>query len=136
MFSDKRSWATIIAVCLMAGVIGCNGGDSTEATNGGTPENGEGPAGGANGAGGNDTNVDSPAPAKIPETLYTDTVGKTHLVKVGDAMPDAELPDTGGNLHTLSDLYGEKLTIILFWKDRNLYSVDEFEDLEGDVAAP
>ncbi|MEE9602365.1 MAG: TlpA disulfide reductase family protein, partial [Thermoguttaceae bacterium] len=58
------------------------------------------------------------------------------LVKVGDVMPVAELPDVGGGMHSLADLYGEKLTVVFFWKSHKKYAVAEFEDLDGDIVAP
>jgi peroxiredoxin len=134
MLSGKRSWATLIAVCLMAGVIGCNG-DTPETTNGGTPGNDDDPPV-ADDTNNDATSADAPTSPQVPETIYSEMVGKTHVVKVGDTLPAAELPDVGGKLHKLSDLYGEKLTIIFFWKGRNIYSVAEFEDMEGDVALP
>ena len=134
MLSGKQSWATLIAVCLMAGVIGCNG-DTTKTPNDGTPGNDDDPPV-ADGTNNDATSADAPTSPQVPETIYSEMVGKTHVVKVGDTLPAAELPDVGGKLHKLSDLYGENLTIIFFWRGRNLYSVEEFEDMEGDVALP
>ena len=37
------------------------------------------------------------------------------LVKVGDALPNAELPDAAGKIQSLKSLYGERLTVVFCW---------------------
>jgi len=132
MFRGKKAWASITAGCLVVGIVGCKGEDSPK------PPEDEQPAVVEPAANGNpgETVADTPVAVQVPEVQYTETEGKTHLLKVGDIMPDVDLPDAKGDLHKMSSLYGANLTFIVFWKDRNLYSVAEFEDLEGDVAAP
>ena len=71
----------------------------------------------------------------------TEVQQATCLVAVGDAMPVAELPDLAGNAQSLGDLFGEKLTAILFWtRGDSLYSqmaaTAALEDLVKDVAEP
>ncbi len=56
-------------------------------------------------------------------------------------MPEAELPDSAGKLHTLKSLYGRKLTVVCFWtigdstKSR-LVTTRALKDLMKDVAEP
>jgi len=77
-----------------------------------------------------------PPPAKMPEVVMPAELLATCLVKVGDTMPDGELPDLKGKQHKLGALGGEKLTVELFWTSENLYATKALEDLQPDVAEP
>jgi len=77
-----------------------------------------------------------PPPAKMPEVVMPAELLATCLVKVGDTMPDGELPDLEGKKHKLGALRGEKLTVLLFWSSENLYATKALEDLQPDVAEP
>jgi len=77
-----------------------------------------------------------PPPAKMPEVVMPEELLATCLVKVGDAMPEGELPDLEGKKHKLTALVGEKLTVVLFWSSENLYARKALEDLQPDVAEP
>jgi len=78
-----------------------------------------------------------PAPApEVPAVEMTDVLAATCLVKVGDTMPEAELPALDGAVAPLRGEYGRKLTIILFWTGTSIYAVAELEDLTEDVAMP
>jgi len=77
-----------------------------------------------------------PPPAKMPEVVMPEELLATCLVKVGDAMPEGELPDLEGKKHKLTALGGEKLTVVLFWTGENPYATKALEDLQPDVAEP
>jgi peroxiredoxin len=135
MCSGKQFWAALVAICLAVTVIGCDNGDKPVEGNG--QENGQKPPlGSQDNTNGNNTDVELPATPEMPKVILTGTHSDSCLVKVGDVMPVAELPDVGGGMHSLADLYGEKLTVVFFWKRSKLYAVAEFEDLDGDIAAP
>ena len=74
--------------------------------------------------------------AAIPQVELTDKDAAACLVKVGDAMPDAELPDLAGKTQPLKALYGQKLTVVVFWTAESVYGVAELQDLARDVAGP
>lgn len=82
-----------------------------------------------------------PPPPTVPEVHLTDALRETCLVSVGDAMPTAELAGLNGDARPLGELFGEKLTVILFWnRGDSLYSqmaaTSTLEDLQKDVAEP
>jgi peroxiredoxin len=57
-------------------------------------------------------------------------------VKVGDTMPEMELPDLDGTPTPLAKLYGEKLTVVVFWSGNSAPAREELADLGPDVAVP
>jgi len=59
--------------------------------------------------------VKPPAPLSIPNVVLSEELRATCLVGVGDVFPTAQLPDLNGNLKTLNEQYGPKLTVICFW---------------------
>ncbi len=79
---------------------------------------------------------ETPPPAKMPTVVMPEDLLATCLVKVGDAMPEGELPDLEGKKHKLSALGAGKLTVVLFWTSENLYAKKALEDLQPDVAEP
>jgi len=81
--------------------------------------------------------VPDPPPApKMPEVKMPDKLLQTCLVKVGDAMPEAELADLPGKPHSLRSLAGKNLTVVLFWSSDNMYAVQAVEYVQLDVAEP
>jgi peroxiredoxin len=70
----------------------------------------------------------------MPPVLMTDREAKTCQVKVGDTLPDVRLPTLDGNEEMLKDLYGQRLTVVLFWKATQPYAVEELGDLQHLVA--
>jgi len=80
-----------------------------------------------------------PIPDAPPEALHEPVVhlsdghDKTCLVKVGDHMPKVSLPDLNGDEQTLVDLYGEKLTVVVFWNSTNVYGAEQFMRLNVDT---
>jgi peroxiredoxin len=75
-------------------------------------------------------------PPKIPDVIMTEALAATCKVKVGDPMPQVELPDLDGKTHRLKELYGQKLTVVLFWNAENPYALQELGDLQLDVFVP
>ncbi len=120
MCRHRQCWILIVAVVLAAAYGGCrngeDGGDPGQSngqsgTNGsekGTPNNGPPKAG-------NDPKEPPPKPT-MPTVVMTEEHLKACLVRVGDTMPDAELPDLDGKAHPLAGLRGSKLTVICLWK--------------------
>lgn len=54
-------------------------------------------------------------------------------VKVGDSLPEVELPKTSGGNARLSSLYGKAATVVVFWKGDRQMALDELADLGPDV---
>jgi len=82
-----------------------------------------------------------PPPSAVPEVLLTEQLLETCLKKVGDSMPEVELPDLEGDMHSLADLYGEKLTVLFFWTTGDSMFADQaainkLESLQVDIAEP
>jgi peroxiredoxin Q/BCP len=79
--------------------------------------------------------VEEPPPKPtIPQVGLSAELLATCVVKVGDRMPDAELPDPDGKPQSIASLKGKKLTVVFFWTADNPYSLGEVEDLNEDVA--
>jgi peroxiredoxin len=85
----------------------------------------------------------APPPSTIPKVVLSDALRARCLVKVGDTMPGAELPDPAGNMHALGSLYGQKLTVVCLWAigtTRRARSVNvtahHLHDLMKEVAEP
>ncbi len=85
--------------------------------------------------------VEPPAPLSIPKVALSEELKATCLLGVGDAFPIAQLPDLNGNLQTLKELFGSKLTVICFWTSgstRRAELVGEavLHDLTKEIAEP
>jgi peroxiredoxin len=96
---------------------------------------------------------DSPKPAEQPveqaafqdeagadvsaATVPTVELSKQHAalsrVKVGDSLPDVELPKVLGGTAKLSALYGKSATVVVFWKGDRQMALDLLADLGPDV---
>lgn len=83
-----------------------------------------------------------PAPKlSMPKVVLTEADQQTCLVKVGDQMPHAELPDSNGTTHRLQELFGPRLTVICFWaggntEEQQSRALDVLEFLQLEVAEP
>jgi peroxiredoxin len=73
---------------------------------------------------------------EVPPVVMSEKHAATCLVKVGDVLPEARLPDLGGTEQDLAKLLGDKLTIVFFWTSTNRHSVDELHDMAVKVASP
>jgi peroxiredoxin len=54
-------------------------------------------------------------------------------VKVGDTLPEIELPKVSGGSAKLAALYGKAATVVVFWKGDRQMALDELADLGPDV---
>jgi peroxiredoxin len=80
--------------------------------------------------------VDGPAtsePATAPPVELSAEHAELAKVKVGDSLPEAELPKVGGGKAKLSSLYGKAATVVVFWKGDRQMALDELADLGPDV---
>jgi peroxiredoxin len=60
----------------------------------------------------------------------------TCLVKTGEPFPDAQLSDLEGQEHSLKELLGEKLTVVVFWANANRFGREQFQRLETEIVVP
>jgi peroxiredoxin len=74
-----------------------------------------------------------PEPLHEPRVELSEGHRRTCLVQVGDLMPQLSLPDLEGKVRSLSDLYGERLTVVVFWNDRKLFAREQFTRLGLDI---
>jgi len=80
--------------------------------------------------------TNSNAPANVPTVLLTRQHEALCRVKVGDPLPDAELPNLAGGKARLSDLRGKAATVVVFWKSDRRMTWDQLADLGPDVVQP
>ena len=71
-----------------------------------------------------------------PVVVLSAAHAETCLVNVGDPMPSMTLEDVEGAEQTLSDLYGEKLTVVVFWAEKPEFAREEFLGLGPEVFDP
>ncbi|MCE5303139.1 MAG: peroxiredoxin family protein [Planctomycetaceae bacterium] len=81
------------------------------------------------------------APPTIAKVLLSGALSETCLVKVGDALPEAALPDAAGKSHTLGSLLGPKLSVVCFWTigpdhRSQLTAPEVLQDLMKEVVEP
>jgi peroxiredoxin len=134
----ENAWTMGLAVLLIASWLGCS-----SDTKKGQPQPGEKAAKAGPSASEGKTAppakppvVEPPPVPTIPKVSLTEALAATCVVKVGDTLPEATLPNLGGKAIELRSLRGEKLTVVCFWKADNLYSVEELRELAKDVAGP
>ena len=76
-------------------------------------------------------------PAKIPPVALSKAHAALCKVIVGDTMPEITLsPLAGGAPVTLSSLFGEKATVVVFWSPDRRMAREQLADLGPDVVAP
>ncbi len=75
-------------------------------------------------------------PPHEPKVILSDAHAKTCLVGVGDHMPAMVLSDVQGNDHELAKLYGEKLTLVVFWDIRHVLAEEQFKRLQRESVDP
>jgi peroxiredoxin len=69
------------------------------------------------------------AELSMPKVVLSDQHAAMCKVKVGDPFPNLELPDTGGQQRSLTELYGPKLTLVVFWDGTQPTALEEISDL-------
>src|SRR5262245_39609401 len=78
--------------------------------------------------------LDASGPAVMPKVLLSKSHEALCKLKVGDAMPAIELPVVGSNERKkLSDFFGKKATVVLFWKGDRRMAREALADLGPDV---
>lgn len=78
-------------------------------------------------------NPDATEPAQVPPVELTSDHAALCRVKVGDSLPEIELPKVAGGNAKLSGLYGKAATVVVFWKGDRQMALDELADLGPDV---
>jgi peroxiredoxin len=78
------------------------------------------------------------SPAEIPPVVLTKGHAVLCRVKVGDQMPEFELPavDRDGESTRLRELIGTKATVVVFWKSDRRMALEQLADLGPDVVRP
>lgn len=74
-------------------------------------------------------------PLELPKVMLSDVEASMCKIKVGDTMPDLQLPDLQGGMQQLSKLLGPKLTVVAFWTATQPFAIEEIGDLGPVVAA-
>lgn len=71
-----------------------------------------------------------------PQVLMSQQHMDTCLVKVGEPFPMAEISDLDGKEHSLKELLGEKLTVVVFWSNANRLGREQIQRLEREIVTP
>ena len=70
------------------------------------------------------------APREVPKVVLTEGQAALCVVKDGDVMPTIRLPAVDdGEEKELSSLYGELLTIVVFWSSSRPMALEQLADL-------
>ena len=80
--------------------------------------------------------VEPPPKPTIPETTFSEQKAKTNVLNVGDAMPNAALPDVAGRPVELHSLFGKKLTVVCFWNSEGTSGPQALSELDKYIAKP
>ncbi len=71
--------------------------------------------------------------SSLPEVKMSVGHASLSAVQTDDSLPEIALPDLKGEEQDLSELYGEYLTVVFFWKGDRALALAELADLEPDV---
>lgn len=75
--------------------------------------------------------------ATIPKVSLSSAHAALCKVKVGDTLPDVELPAVnGGGQANLSSLFGAKATVVVFWKSDRRMAREQLADMGPEVVGP
>jgi hypothetical protein len=79
-----------------------------------------------------------PPPAEVypPSIAMSAAHAATCLVSVGDRMPAIDLNTIDVQIKRLEDLYGERLTVVVFWTSQNPMAREQFTRLTRDIVDP
>ena len=72
-------------------------------------------------------------PPTIPKVLMDETRRSTFRVWVGQTMPDGQLHTLQGESVARRSLWGQKLTVLVFWNSQTLSGLEELQDLAKDM---
>jgi peroxiredoxin len=75
-------------------------------------------------------------PLYEPLVVMSEAHAATCLVKVGDPLPELPLRDLEGGRQTISQFYGPKLTLVVFWTADKPFANEQFVRLEREVNQP
>jgi peroxiredoxin len=70
-----------------------------------------------------------------PEVILSQHHAQTCLIGVGDPFPAIALPDLEGNSRELSQLYGDRMTVVVFWTAKGLYAREQFSRIMQEAVA-
>lgn len=65
----------------------------------------------------------------MPAVKLTEHHAAMCLVKVGDSFPEMSLPTPAGEEQSLAELFGEKLTLVVFWNGTEPTALEQLADL-------
>ncbi|MEO8494849.1 MAG: redoxin domain-containing protein [Planctomycetota bacterium] len=71
-----------------------------------------------------------------PQVLMSQRDADTCLVKTGEPFPVGQLSDLQGEEHSLKELFGEKLTVVVFWSNANRLGREQIQRLEAETVLP
>ena len=134
-YGKSRGWLWVV-VCVAVAFSGCPRGEKPDQKSGksGVPGTAAKSTGASEKA---PKKVEPPPPPPtIPKVTMAETDLATCLVRVGDTMPDGELTALDGKKVPLRSLFGKKLTVVVFWTGKNMYALQQLQDLDVDVAKP
>ena len=69
----------------------------------------------------------------MPQVVLSHAQSELCKVKVGDQLPDVQLPNLDGQTNNLGKLLGSKLTVVVFWGSASRSSVQEIGDLASGI---
>lgn len=69
------------------------------------------------------------AELKMPGVVLSDQHAALCKVKVGDQFPALELPNLAGAKKALNELFGSKLTLVVFWNGKQPTGLEQLSDL-------
>ena len=148
MRSISRFWMVVALLAGCALWVGCQpaaekpgDGDAAESGNSGEAANGNDNGATMTDAAAQTVEPEEPPKPTMPVVELTEQLEDTCLVKVADAFPEGKLADVSGGEHALSDLRGEKLTVVYFWNSGDtpyakMSAEDQLEYLGKDIAEP
>lgn len=73
-------------------------------------------------------------PPMVPAVLLSQEMLDSCLVRVGQPLPDVQLPDTSGRPQALAALRGSRLTVVFCWSGASPHSVAMLADMGPEVA--
>lgn len=79
---------------------------------------------------------DPPEYVYEPQVLMSQRDADSCLVKTDASFPVGQLSDLEGQEHSLKELFGEKLTVIVFWANGNRLGREQIQRLEAETVLP
>jgi peroxiredoxin len=140
MFSSCRSWIAVIAAGLAVSCMGCPSKPAQKPDKDKNTSDKQASRLQLQEPGNTIKTEEPPPPPTIPKVNLSEELRANCLVRVGDPLPKAELPDLANKSHSLSSLCGKKLTVVCVWTSASrraqLEAAEMLPSLENDVAKP